>query len=148
MHTCAILCRWSECWSLFGVGFCVLHQVLSDSPAVGFLSFFSLFLSFGAFFSFFFFFFFFFLYMFLHVLFAAWSCSARHSLRTALLHQWKRNRPWKEHVKRSQAQAAHRYLGTLTFTSHLACTSHPAARVWGSAQVRKSNKYFLREFPS
>ena len=140
MHTCAILCRWSECWSLFGVGFCVLHQVLSDSPAVGFLSFFSLFLSFLVFF--------FFLYMFLHVLFAAWSCSAGHSLRTALLHQWKRNRPWKKHVKRSQAQAAHRYLGTLTFTSHLACTSHPAARVWGSVQVRKSNKYFFREFPS
>ena len=111
-----------------------------------------LFLSFPLFWSLFFFFsfffFFFFLYMFLHVLFAAWSCSARHSLRTALLHQWKRNRPWKKHVKRSQAQAAHRYLGTLTFTSHLACTSHPAARVWGSAQVRKSNKYFLREFPS
>ena len=60
-----------------------------------------LFLSFSLFLSFFFF-----LYMFLHVLFAAWSCSAGHSLRTALLHQWKQTEPSLEEAREKVASSS------------------------------------------
>ena len=117
--------RWSECWSVFGVGFRVLRFRKFDqtllwskscrSPDVvqNVQTFFSprspnvplvfLFLSFCICF-------------FLFLLFCTLSlrpgAALRDSLRIALLqNQWnqpnRRNRPWKKPVKRPQAQAVH-----------------------------------------